>query len=288
MSASETSLPSPSRTVALPAALRSAPVVLGLAILLLLAAIAGLAPWLSTVDPIQFDVVERLRPPSGTHWFGTDMMGRDIYSRVLYGGRISLIVGLGVAVIATVVGLAIGLACGYLDVVDLLVMRIMDGLMAIPAILLAIALMALAGSSVPNVIVAVAIPQIPIVARLVRGVVLSTRELAYVEAAIASGTGALRIMTRHMLPGTLTPLIVQSTYICAAAIISEASLSFLGAGTPPEVPSWGNIIGEGRAFFPVAPWLILIPSGFLALTVLAVNLLGDGLRDLLDPRQAER
>jgi peptide/nickel transport system permease protein len=243
---------------------------------------------LGTKDPIAISVMDRLQAPSEEHLFGTDMMGRSVYSRVIYGGRVSLIVGLSVAFAATAIGLVIGLLAGYLNWFDTIIMRVMDGLMAIPSILLAIALMTLAGSSIRNIIIAITIPEIPRVTRLVRGMVLSVREQPFVEAAIASGTKTARLVRRHILPQTITPLIVQATYVTASAIISEAYLSFLGAGTPPEIPSWGNIVAEGRAFFTVAPWVVLFPSVLLALTVLSVNILGDGLRDTLDPRMARR
>jgi peptide/nickel transport system permease protein len=246
------------------------------------------ATLLGTPDPIAISVMDRLQGPSDAHWFGTDMMGRSIYSRVIYGGRVSLIVGLSVAFAATAIGLVIGLLAGYVNWFDAIIMRVMDGLMAIPSVLLAIALMTLAGSSIRNIIIAITIPEIPRVTRLVRGMVLSVREQPFVEAAIASGTKTVRLVRRHILPQTITPLIVQATYITASAIISEAYLSFLGAGTPPEIPSWGNIVAEGRAFFTVAPWVVLFPSVLLALTVLSVNILGDGLRDTLDPRMARR
>jgi peptide/nickel transport system permease protein len=262
--------------------------VLGIALLSLIAIVSLAAPLLATTDPIALSVMDRLKGPSGEHWLGTDMMGRSVYSRVIYGGRISLLVGLSVAFCATVIGLVIGLLAGYLNWFDAVVMRIMDGLMAIPAILLAIALMALAGSSIRNIIIAITIPEIPRVTRLVRSIVLSVREEPFVEAAIATGTRTVRLVRRHILPMTITPLVVQATYVCASAIISEAYLSFLGAGTPPEIPSWGNIVAEGRTFFTIAPWVVLFPSIFLALTVLSVNVLGDGLRDTLDPRMARR
>jgi peptide/nickel transport system permease protein len=267
---------------------RNPTLVIGLTILALLVAASVAAPLLAPVDPIAINVIERLRAPAEAHPFGTDMMGRSVFSRTIYGGRISLVVGLTVALLATAIGLVIGLLAGYLNWFDTVVMRVMDGLMAIPAILLAIALMALAGSSIRNIIIAITVPEIPRVTRLVRGIVLSVREQPFVEAAVAAGTRSGRIVRRHILPMTTTPLIVQATYICASAIISEAYLSFLGAGTPPEIPSWGNIVAEGRAFFTVAPWVVLLPSAFLALTVLAVNVLGDGLRDTLDPRMARR
>ena len=263
-------------------------VVAGLVILGLMTFLALAAPWLGTVDPLSLDPVQRLEAPSEANWFGTDSFGRDIYSRTVYGSRISLIIGVSVAILSTLFGLVIGLAAGYSRIVDALVMRVMDGMMAVPSILLAIALIALTQASVTNVILAITIPEVPRVVRLVRSVVLSIREQPYIEAAIAIGTSLPRIFSRHLLPNTLAPLIVQATYIFASAVLIEAGLSFVGAGTPPEVPSWGNIMAEGRVFFLISPYMILFPGIALALTVLAVNLLGDGLRDLLDPRIARR
>jgi peptide/nickel transport system permease protein len=263
-------------------------VVAGSVLLLAMVAMAVFAPYLGTVDPQALSPIRRLRPPSEQYWFGTDMLGRDVYSRVVYGARISLTVGLSVAVLSTALGLAIGMVAGFSRPVDAVVMRVMDGLMSIPAVLLAIALMALTKASIENVIVAITIAEIPRVSRLVRGVVLSLREQPFVEAARATGTRVWRILLRHILPNTLAPLIVQGTYICASAIITEAILSFLGAGTPPNIPSWGNIMAEGRSLFQVAAYIILFPGAFLSLTVLAVNLVGDGLRDMLDPRLARR
>jgi peptide/nickel transport system permease protein len=216
------------------------------------------------------------------------MLGRDIYSRVLYGTRVSLGIGFAVAFLSSVIGLTIGLASGFIRALDGLVMRIMDGLMSIPPILLAIALMALTRASVQNVIVAITIAEIPRVSRLVRGVVLSLREQPYVEAAIASGTRVPKIIFKHILPNTMAPITVQATFICASAMITEATLSFIGAGTPPTIPSWGNIMSEGRALWQVKPFIVFFPAVFLSVTVLAVNLLGDGLRDALDPRLAKR
>ena len=250
--------------------------------------VAVAAPWLATVDPTALAPAKRTRFPSGQYWFGTDMLGRDIYSRVLYGARVSLIVGFAVAGLASAVGMAIGLVSGFVRWADGIIMRVMDGLMSIPPILLAIALMALTRGSVGNVITAITIAEIPRVSRLVRGVVLSLREQPYVEAAIASGTRVPRIIWRHILPNTLAPITVQATYICASAMITEAILSFIGAGTPPIIPSWGNIMAEGRALWQVKPYIVFFPAVFLSITVLAVNLLGDGLRDALDPRMAKR
>jgi len=263
-------------------------VALGLALLGGVALVAILAPWLHTVDPVTFSPVSRLKPPSERFWFGSDSFGRDVYSRTLYGGRISLLVGFGVALLSTTIGLCIGLVAGYLRTADAILMRVMDGLMAIPAILLAIALIALTRASVQTVLIAITIPEIPRVVRLVRGVVLTLREQPFIEAATAIGTPLPTILARHLLPNTLAPLVVQATYICAAAVLVEAALGFLGAGTPPEIPSWGNIMAEGRNSFQVGPWTILFPGVFLAVTVLAINLVGDGLRDLLDPRIARR
>jgi len=268
--------------------LRNPTVVAGGALLLVMVGLAVLAPLAFTVDPLRIDPIARLKPPSAEAWFGTDMFGRDVYSRAVYGARISLTIGLAVAALSIAIGLVIGLIAGYIRVVDAIVMRIMDGVMAIPAILLAIALVALSGSSLATVIVAITIPEIPRVVRLVRAIVLSIREEPYVEAAIASGTGLPAILRRHVLPNTIAPLIVQATYVCAAAIILEAILSFLGAGTPPEIPSWGNMIAEARTYFQIAPWILFLPGLMLALTVLAVNVLGDGLRDSLDPRIARQ
>jgi peptide/nickel transport system permease protein len=262
-------------------------IALGGFLLLLMLASAILAPLLWTVDPTALATAKRTRPPSAVNWFGTDMLGRDIYSRVIYGTRVSLLVGFAVAFFASVVGLIIGLCSGFLRRLDSVVMRVMDGLMSIPPILLAIALMALTRGSVGNVILAISIAEIPRVSRLVRSVVLSVREQPYVDAAITTGTSTAMIIWRHILPNTLAPLTVQATYICASAMITEAILSFIGAGTPPIIPSWGNIMADGRALWQVKPFVVFFPAIFLSITVLAVNLLGDGLRDALDPRSAK-
>ncbi len=263
-------------------------IALGAFLLAVMLFIAVFAPLLGTVDPTALAPAKRTREPSALYWFGTDMLGRDIYSRVMYGARVSLVVGFAVAFVSSVVGMAIGLVSGYVRWLDSVIMRIMDGLMSIPPILLAIALMALTRGSVQNVVIAISIAEVPRVARLIRGVVLSLREQPYVEAAIASGARVPKIIMRHIVPNTLAPLTVQATYICASAMITEAILSFIGAGTPPTIPSWGNIMAEGRALWQVKPFIVFFPAVFLSVTVLAVNLLGDGLRDALDPRLAKR
>ena len=249
--------------------------------------VAAVGP-LFTVDPIALNPTNRLKPPSEATWFGSDFLGRDVFSRVVNGARVSLVIGLAVAVIAVSIGLFLGLLSGYIRALDAVIMRFMDGLMAIPAILLAIALISLSGATLTTVVVAIMIPEIPRVVRLVRAVVLTVREEPYVEAAITSGTPTRLILTRHILPNTIAPLIVQATYICGYAMLLEAILGFLGAGIPPEIPSWGNIMSEGRTYFQISPWIIFYPGIALAVTVLAVNILGDGLRDTLDPRIARK
>jgi peptide/nickel transport system permease protein len=255
-----------------------------LAIMILIAAIGPI--W--TLEPTEISPLKRLKPPGAVGWFGTDNLGRDNFARLIHGGRISLVVGFAVSLVAVVIGLATGLLAGYIRVLDAVIMRVMDGLMAIPGILLAIALISLSGASLLTVVIAIVIPEIPRVVRLVRAVVLTVREEPYVEAAIASGTRLHLVLIRHVLPNTIAPLIVQATYICASAMLTEAILGFLGAGIPPEIPSWGNIMAEGRTYFLLAPWIIFYPGIALALTVLGVNVLGDGLRDTLDPRIARK
>jgi peptide/nickel transport system permease protein len=262
--------------------------IIGAVILIVMVGIAVLAPWLGTIDPQAVSPARRLRPPSGNFWLGTDMLGRDVYSRVVFGSRVSLTVGLAVAALTTLVGLAIGLVTGYVRRIDAVVMRVMDGLMSIPSVLLAIALMALTKASIGNVIVAITLAEVPRVVRLVRSLVLSLREQPYVEAAIAAGTTLPLILIRHILPNIVAPLLVQGTYVCGSAMITEAILSFIGAGTPPNIPSWGNIMAEGRSLIQIASHLIVFPGICLSVTVLAVNLLGDGMRDALDPRLARR
>ena len=282
--------------------IRNPSVIIGGVIMLVMVLIALTAPWLGTMDPTFIDPTYRNKKPGAekididasgdeTRWvyrMGTDTLGRDVYSRVIYGAQVSLLLGVTVAVISVFSGLAIGLVAGYLHWIDRIVMRFMDGLMAIPGILLAIALVSLWGAGLMTVILAILIPEIPRVVRLVRSVVLSIREEPYVESAVSVGTPLPMILVRHMLPNTIAPLIVQGTYVCASAILVEAILSFLGAGIPPETPTWGNIMAEGRMLFRIHPHNILFPGIFLALTVLAVNMLGDGLRDTLDPRLAKR
>ncbi len=261
------------------------PIILcGLILLLVMLLLALFSALIATHDPIRVNPTQRLKAPSAEHWFGTDHLGRDVFSRTIYGSQVSLLVGFTVALLSTIIGLAIGLVTGFVRQLDAIVMRIMDGLMAIPSILLAIALISLSQSSIKNVIIAITIPEIPRMVRLVRSVVLTLREQVYVDAAVSLGAGLPRILFFHIMPNTIAPLIVQATYVCASAIIIEAILSFLGAGTPPDVPSWGNMMAEGRTYVFVGVWLLLFPGLFLSLVVLGVNLLGDGLRDTLDPR----
>ncbi|MDJ1159178.1 ABC transporter permease [Chelatococcus sp. SYSU_G07232] len=249
---------------------------------------AVFAPWIAPHDPLQLAPAQRLKPPGAEFPLGTDAYGRDLLSRVVYGGRVSLLVGLGAALVSITIGLAIGLVSGFFRPVDAVVMRIMDGLMAIPAILLAIAVVSLSGASLATVLVAITIPEIPRVVRLVRSVVLSAREEPYVEAAISVGTSLPRILWRHLMPNTIAPLIVQGTYVCASAILTEAILSFLGAGISPETPTWGNIMAEGRTYFQLKPSLIFWPGLLLSAAILSINLLGDAARDALDPRMKRR
>jgi len=282
--------------------LRNPSVLIGAALLLLIALMGLLAPKLSAIDPAEIDPSNRNKVPGYESTvrdddgnkiqrvavMGTDSLGRDIYTRVVWGARVSLTIGLAVATLSVAIGLFIGLVAGYFRALDGVLMRIMDGLMAVPAILVAIALVSLSGASLLTVIIAVAIPEIPRVVRLVRSIVLSIREEPYVEAAISVGTPAYLLLWRHVLPNTIAPLIVQATFIAGAAILLEAALSFLGVGIPPEIPTWGNIMAEGRSVFQILPHNIMYPAAFLTVTVLAINMLGDGLRDTLDPRMAKR
>jgi peptide/nickel transport system permease protein len=268
--------------------LTSAPVLIALGALAVVALIALLAPFLGTTDPLAIAPGERLRRMSSAHRLGTDAFGRDVYSRVLYGARISLLVGMAVALASVAVGLVIGLLAGYFRLLDSIIMRVMDGLMAIPGILLAIALVTVSGASLRTVVIAITVPEIPRVVRLVRSVVLALRVEPYVEAAIALGTPVPSLLLRHIVPNTVAPLIVQGTFIFASAMLTESAMSFLGVGLPPEIPSWGNIMAEGRTYFQLMPGLILYAGLLLALTVLSVNMLGDALRDALDPRMARK
>ncbi|MET0605335.1 MAG: ABC transporter permease [Beijerinckiaceae bacterium] len=277
-------------------------ILIGGAIVLVMVLIAILAPVLGTMDPVEINPAFRNKLPGAertirlddgstrnfAHLMGTDSLGRDVYSRVLYGARVSLIIGACVATLSIAIGLLIGLLAGYFRLVDAIVMRFMDGLMAIPAILLAIALVSLSRAGLLTVIVAITVPEIPRVVRLVRSIVLSVREEPYVEAAITTGTPTPLLLWRHVLPNTIAPLIVHGTFVCANAILLEAILSFLGIGIPTSTPTWGNIMAEGRQFFRLFPHNIMFPGALLALTVLAVNMLGDGLRDTLDPKMAKR
>ncbi len=258
-------------------------ILIGSAVLLLFVVIALLAPLLLP-DPTRINPVQRLRTPSLQHPFGTDQFGRSTLSRTLNGTRISLTVGILVAVVTTAAGLLFGLFAGFLRPLDNIIMRLMDGIMAIPGILLAIALMSLFGSSIQNVVVAISIAEIPRMARIVRSSVLVIREQPYVEAAVTNGTRLSRLLWRHVLPNIAAPVIVQATYVFASAMIVESVLSFLGAGTPPTIPSWGNMLAEGRQYLQRAPWTIAFPGACLALLVLTVNVLGDAMRDALDPR----
>ena len=257
-------------------------------LLLLVMVLIGVFGPLLTSDPIALNPMKRLKPPSDELLFGSDFLGRDIFARVVYGARVSLVVGLAVAAISVTIGLFFGMIAGYIRVLDEIIMRVMDGLMAIPAILLAIALISLSGATLMTVIIAITIPEIPRVVRLVRSVVLTVRDEPYVEAAIAAGSRLPLILRRHILPNTIAPLIVQATYICGSAMLTESILGFLGAGIPPEIPSWGNIMSEGRTYFQISPWIIFFPGLALGITVLAVNVVGDGLRDTLDPRLARK
>ena len=256
----------------------------GTLLLLFVAALSLAAPWLATHDPQDIDPLARMQGASAEHFFGTDALGRDVFSRAVWGGRISMVVALSVALLTTVFGVLLGMLAGFVRWTDGIIMRVMDGLMAIPGILLAIALMAVTKGSLVTVIVAITIPEIPRVVRLVRSLSLSLREQLYVEAAHSVGTRLPTILWRHVLPNMVAPLIVQSTFIAASAVLIEASLSFLGVGIPSQIPTWGNMMAEGRNFVAVAFHIILYPGLLLAATVLAINLVGDGLRDALDPR----
>lgn len=300
--ATTTALPAPTRPSTVHQLLRNTSVIIGGVIVLAMIVVGVLAPFLGTRDPAEINPAFRNKTPGFTatvrdddgnkvpvvYRLGTDSLGRDIYSRVIYGARISLIVGIAVALISISVGLVIGLIAGYIRWLDGIIMRFMDGLMAIPAILLAIGLISIFRAGLMAVIVAIVVPEVPRVVRLVRSIVLSIREEPYVESAVTVGTPTPQLIIRHVLPNTIAPLIVQGTFIIAAAILLEAILSFLGIGIPPEIPTWGNIMAEGRTLFRVFPHNIFFPGVFLALTVFGVNMLGDGLRDVLDPKMERR
>ncbi|WP_290812167.1 ABC transporter permease [Ferrovibrio sp.] len=276
----------PRRAAAYISFLRRHPTILfGLVVLLVAVVVALISPYLLP-DPKAINPIYRLRPPGEAFWFGTDHLGRSVLSRSLNGTRVSLAVGILVAVAVTLAGVAIGLLSGFLRKLDDIVMRVMDGIMAVPGVLLAIALMSLFGSSLQNVVIAISIPEIPRMARLVRSAVLSIREQPYIDAAITNGTRLPRLLVRHVLPNTVAPVLVQATYVFASAMILEAVLSFLGAGTPPEVASWGNMMAEGRQYLQRAPWMAAFPGVLLAILVLTVNVVGDALRDAIDPRLA--
>ncbi|WP_247875378.1 ABC transporter permease [Ochrobactrum sp. Marseille-Q0166] len=247
-----------------------------------------ISPWIAPHDPLAMNPMMRLKPPSDEYLLGTDNYGRDLFSRMILGGRISLLIGLLAAAASIGVGVIIGLIAGFFRAADAIIMRMMDALMAMPSILIAIALVALNGPSIGSVIIAITIPEIPRVVRLVRSVILTAREEPYVEAALALGSSTPKILFRHLLPNTMAPLIVQGTYIIASAILTEAILSFLGAGISTEIPTWGNIMAEGRQFFRIKPSIVLWPGLLLTLCVLSINLLGDAARDTLDPRLKKR
>jgi len=264
--------------------LRDKGVLIGGSVVLVMIIMAFTAPFITPRDPMFMDPMNRLKAPTDAHLFGTDGSGRDIFSMVIYGARISLRVGLSVMLFSGCVGVIMGLLSGYYRVLDNIIMRINDGMMAFPTILLAIALMAVLGPRVSNIIIALGIVHTPRMARIIRGTTLSAREIAYVEAARALGARDIVIALRHILPNCVAPMIVQGTFVFAFAVLDEASLSFLGVGAPPYIPSWGNVISEGRLFIREAPWITLFPGASILLTVLALHLLGDGLRDSLDPR----
>ncbi len=272
------------RVFLLDLALENRAILISGALLLTIVCISAFAGLLTTADPFQIRPRLRLRPPGTDFWFGTDALGRDVFALVLHGGKLSLLVGFLAAVCGAVIGTALGLVTGYFRWLDTVMMRVMDGIMAIPGILFAVALVSLVGPSLWSIVAAITFSEIPRVTRLVRSVVLSVRDEPYVRAAEGIGLPSALVLVRHILPSCIAPLIVQTTYMFAAAILAEAVLGFLGVGFPPDIPSWGNVLAEGRAVFQRAPWTIIAPGLFLALTVMAVNILGDGLRDRLDPR----
>lgn len=258
----------------------------GAVLFLFFVALALVGPFLLSHDPSAMKVTARLLPPSAEHWLGTDEFGRDLLTRIVYGARVSIATGWSVAFVSSLVGLVIGLYASYYKWLDHVLMRICDGLYAIPGVLLAIALMAALGASGTNVIIALSIVYTPGIARIVRSSALTVRSQTFVEALQVQGAGATRIIWRHIAPNTLSPLLVQATFVFAEAIISEAALSFLGVGIPAPDPSWGNILQAGKLVIFKAWWMVVFPGMAIVLTVLGLNMLGDGLRDYLDPRLA--
>jgi peptide/nickel transport system permease protein len=261
---------------------------LALLFLLMVVVFAIFAPYMHTVSPTELDPAMRLKGVSAEHWLGTDALGRDLYSRIVYGARISFMIGFGVLGISVFFGVIFGALAGYFDVMDTIIMRFMDGVMAIPNILLAIALVSVSGGSLYTVLMAISIPEIPRVTRIVRGAIMSTKSESFVEAAITQGTSVWTILGRHLLPSAIAPLIVHGAYVFASAVMFESVLSFLGAGIPPEIPSWGNIIAEGRRYFQMIPGLVLYTGVVLSLTILSINIIGDALRDVFDPKSLSR
>lgn len=267
---------------------RNKSALIGAVLFLCLVIVAVIAPLLAPHAPGTMDPANRLKPMSQDNYFGTDGFGRDVFSRVIFGARISLGAGISVVIITTIMGTVMGLLAGFYRVIDNILMRILDGLMAFPAIILQIAIMAVLGARFINVVIALSIVYAPRMARVVRSAVLVQKEQQYVEAARATGANDLRITLLHILPNCVAPIIIQATMIFAYSVLAEASLSFLGVGVPPDVPSWGNILEEGRVFIRRAPWMITFPGIAIALCVLALNMLGDGLRDILDPRMRKK
>jgi peptide/nickel transport system permease protein len=253
-----------------------------LAALVVLCALA--APIIATTDPTAIDPLARLQDPSAAHWFGTDAIGRDLFSRVIYGSRASLAIGVGASLAALAAGIVVGVLSGFFPAVDLVAMRCMDGLMAIPPILLAIALMTVMGGGVLTVIIAIAIAEVPRASRLVRAVTLVTKEEAYVQASITSGARPWNNIVRNIFPALLAPLVIHGTYVCSSAMLTESVLSFIGAGIPPTIPTWGNIMADGRALWQIKPGMVLLPAAALTIAVLAINMIGDAVRDVMDPR----
>ncbi len=258
--------------------------VTGLALFLIVLVLAALAPWITTVDPTKLSIRAKFKPPSMDFVFGTDNLGRSLWSRTVWGARLSVEIGVAVVVLNAIFGTLVGAISGYFRWADAPLMRINDALMAFPAILLAIGITAVLGPSTENVILALAVVYIPRTARIVRASVLVLREMEYVQAAVAAGAGHARILRTHVIPNALAPLIVQLSFLFAYAVLTEATLSFLGLGAVPPTPTWGNIMAEGRQYMIEAPWIITIPGVLLMITVMGLNLLGDGLRDVLDPR----